>query len=63
MAQTTPDPSINNQCTQFSYLGVPAPASMSDCYESMSRTPIRDRLPPPTSSFQRKLESRKGGEG
>ena len=26
----------------FSYLGVPAPAGMSDCYESMSRTPIRD---------------------
>ena len=30
------------QC-QFSYLGVPAPAGMRDCYESMSRTPIRDR--------------------
>ena len=42
-----------NQCTRFSYLGVPAPAGMSDCYESMSRTTIRDRLPPPTSSFQR----------
>ena len=41
MAQTTPDPSIN-QCTRFSYLGVPAPAGMSDWYESMSRTPIRD---------------------
>ena len=27
----------------FSYLGVPAPAGMSDCYESMSRTTIRDR--------------------
>ena len=27
----------------FSYLGVPAPAGVSDCYESMSRTPIRDR--------------------
>ena len=26
----------------FSYLGVPAPAGMSDCYESTSRTPIRD---------------------
>ena len=25
-----------------SYLGVPAPAGMSDWYESMSRTPIRD---------------------
>ena len=47
----------------FSYLGVPAAAGMSDCYESMSRTPIRDRLPPLISSFQRKLESRRGGEG
>ena len=44
VAQTTPDPSIN-QCTQFSYLRVPAPAGMSDCHESMSRTTIRDRLP------------------
>ena len=26
-----------------SYLRVPAPAGMRDCYESMSRTPIRDR--------------------
>ena len=34
------NPSIN-QCTQFSSLGVPAPAGMSDWYESMSRTPIR----------------------
>ena len=30
-----------------SYLGVPTPTGMSDCYESMSRTPIRDRFPPP----------------
>ena len=29
---------------QFSYLGVPAAAGMSDWYESMSRTPIRDGL-------------------
>ena len=29
----------------FSYLGVPAAAGMSDCYESMSRTTIQDRLP------------------
>ena len=51
-----------------SYLGVPAPAGVSDCYESMSRTPIRDRLlqqplsrhsrhpfvnPAPHSSFRR----------
>ena len=27
-------------------LGVPPAAGMSDCYESMSRTPIRDRRPP-----------------
>ena len=39
MAQTTPDPPTN-QCTQFSYLGVPAPAGMSDCNENMSRTAI-----------------------
>ena len=30
--------------SSFSYLGVPATTGMSDCYESMSRTPIRDRL-------------------
>ena len=33
------------RCTKrsgFSYLGVPAPAGMSDCYESMSRTTIQD---------------------
>ena len=47
----------------FSYLGVPAPAGMNDCYESMSRTTIRDRLPPLISSFQISLESRRGGEG
>ena len=29
----------------FSYLGAPAAAAMSDCCESMSRTPIQDRLP------------------
>ena len=29
--------------SSFSYLGVPAPAGMSDCCESTSRTPIRDR--------------------
>ena len=37
----------------ISYLGVPAATGMSDCYESMSRTPIRDRLPPLISSFRR----------
>ena len=52
-----------NSRAGFSYLGVPAPAGMSDCYETMSRTRIRDRLPPLISSFQRKLESRRGGEG
>ncbi len=44
---------IPNHNSGFSYLGAPAPAGMGDCYESMSRTTIRDRLPPPTSSFQR----------
>ncbi len=62
----------------FSHLGVPAPAGISDCYESMSRTPIRDRPlrqplirhsrhpfvnPAPHSSFRRRPESRRGGEG
>ncbi len=28
---------------RFTYLGVPAPAGMSDCYESISRPPIRDK--------------------
>ena len=32
-----------NHNSGFSHLGVPAPAGMSDCYESMSRTTIRDR--------------------
>ena len=57
-----------NHNSGVSYLGVPAAAGMSDCYESMSRTPIRDglvrdRLSPLNSSFQRKLESRRSGEG
>ncbi len=38
-----PHPNTSNDQVSFSYLGVPAPAGMSDCYESMSRTPIRDR--------------------
>ena len=61
----------------FSYLGVPAPAGMSNWYESMSRTTIRDRLlrqplirhsrhpfvnPAPHSSFRLSPESRGGGE-
>ena len=52
----------------FSHLGVPAPAGISDCYESMSWTTIRDRSlrqplirhsrhpfvnPAPQSSFRR----------
>ena len=52
MAHTTPDPSTN-QRTQFSYLGVPAPAGMSHSYESMSRTTIRDILPARHSGFRR----------
>ena len=50
VAQTTPDPSIN-QCTQFSYLGVPAAAGMNDWYEN--NYPL-----PPNSSFPRRRESR-----
>ena len=71
-----PHPNTSNDQVSFSYLGVPAPAGMRDCYESMSRTPIRDRPPRqplirhsrhpfvnPTShsSFRRRPESR--GEG
>ena len=33
---------VPNHNSGFSYLGVPAPAGMGDCYESMSRTTIRD---------------------
>ena len=44
---------LHQPAPQFSYLGVPAATGMSDCYESMSRTPIRDRLPPLISSFRR----------
>ena len=36
----------NNQPTG-SYLGVPTRAGMSDCYESIARTPIRDSFPSP----------------
>ena len=43
---------------RFSYLRVPAPAGISDCYESMSQTPIRDRLPTRHSG-----ESRSPGVG
>ena len=38
-----PHPKTSNDQVSFSYFGVAAPAGMSDCYESMSRTPIRDR--------------------
>ena len=44
--------------SSFSYLGVPAPAGMSDYYESMSRTTIRDSLPTRHSG-----ESRSPGGG
>ena len=40
---------VPNHNSGFSYLSVPAPAGMSDCYESMSRTPIRD----PSSNLPR----------
>ena len=33
---------VTSHNSGFSYLGVPAPAGISDWYESMSRTPIRD---------------------
>ena len=65
--------------SSFSYLGVPAPTGMSECYESMSRTPIRDDVtrprmcphstapplvvPAPHSSFRRRPESRGAGRG
>ena len=35
---------LHQSAPRFSYLGVPAPAGMSDCYDSMSRTPIRDEF-------------------
>ena len=69
---------VPNHNSGFSYLGVPAPAGISDCYESMSRTPIRDRPlrqplirhsrhplvnPAPNSSFRRRPESRGAGRG
>ena len=37
-----PHPNTSSDQVSFSYLGVPAPADMSDWYESMSRTPTRD---------------------
>ena len=45
---------IPSHNSSFSCLRVPAPAGMSDGYESMSRTPIRDRLPPLISSLVRR---------
>ena len=39
-----PHPNTSNDSASFSYLGVPAPAGMSDWNESMSRTPIRDHF-------------------
>ena len=50
-----PRPNTSNDQVSFSYLGAPAPVGMDDRYEN--------RLPPPVSSFQRKLESRRGGVG
>ena len=44
---------------RFSHHGVPAAAGMTDWYESMSRSPIRDEwFPPRNSSLRRKPESR-----
>ena len=68
MAQTTPDSSIN-QCTQFSHLGVPAPAGTGDSYENdatqpqkcLNATALALVMPAPQSSFRRRPESR--GEG
>ena len=69
---------VPNHDSGFSYLGLPAPAGISDCDESVSRTTIRDRPlrqplirhsrhpfvnPAPHSSFRRRPESRRGGEG
>ena len=51
-----PSHSIHQPGDHSSYLGVPAPAGISDCYESMSRTPIRDRLPRLISSPARNPE-------
>ena len=50
-----PHPNTSNDQASISYLGAPAPAGMDDRYEN--------RLPPPVSSFQRKLESRRRGVG
>ena len=40
-------PNGSNDQPTGSYLGVPTRASMSDCYESIARTPIRDSFPSP----------------
>ena len=51
---------LHQSTPRFSYLGVPAPADMSDWYESMSRTPTRDEWFPPrvlVSSCRRPSES------
>ena len=49
---------VPNLNSRFSYLGVPAPAGMSDSYENMSRTLIRDSLP-----IRHSGESRSPGVG
>ena len=56
-------PNRFQQPAPFSYLAVPAAAGMAKSYEIVSRSPIRHRLAPLLSSFQRRLESRRGGEG
>ena len=60
VAQTTTDPSIN-QCTQFSHLGVPAPAGMGNWYENEWFPLPKSSFRPLNSSFPRRRESR--GEG
>ena len=64
VAQTTTDPSIN-QCTQFSYLGVPAAAGMSDWYENalkrLSSAPANPSIPRSRHSGPSIRHSREGG--
>ena len=56
---------VHQPAPQLSYLRVPAPAGMSDWYESLSRTPIRDGFRhrpaiPTTIALAAPAEGRKG---